>query len=185
MILCQLCNTRNWFRLSLSHLPMKGSINFFTMTTTTTTIRTRTLRTEWQLLQCTATIDFCVTELVFHSYSRSEWVCQTCGTSGGYFTCHMPSVANAIQYSQNKMEGSDHTKIIIRILESPQSRPHWYPSPRPASPCVQCKHAHLYRSASAPGWLTTPTITSQPASPSVSPASPSPTLRVSPTILWN
>jgi len=56
----------------------------------------------------------------------------------------------------------------------------------------QCKHAHLYRSASAPGWLTpyrvsttptstTPTVTRQPASPSVSPAGqprpPSTTLR--------
>jgi len=39
-------------------------------------------------------------------------------------------------------------------LERPQSRPHWYPSPRPASPRVQCKHAHLYRSASAPSWMT-------------------------------
>jgi len=55
----------------------------------------------------------------------------------------------------------------LEILESPQLRLHWYPSPRPASPCVQCKHAHLYHSASAPGWLTTPSS----ASPSVSPAS--------------
>ena len=40
---------------------------------------------------------------------------------------------------------------------------------------LRCKHAHLYRSASAAGWLsplsTTPAVTGQPASPSVSPAS--------------
>ena len=36
----------------------------------------------------------------------------------------------------------------------PRLTPHWYPSPLAASPCVQCKHAHLYRSASTPGWLT-------------------------------
>jgi len=50
---------------------------------------------------------------------------------------------------------------------TPQSRPHLYPSPRPASPCVQYKHAHLYRSASDPGWM----LTGQPATTSVSPAS--------------
>ena len=30
------------------------------------------------------------------------------------------------------------------IHERPQLRSHSYPSPRQASPCVQCKHAHLY-----------------------------------------
>jgi len=36
--------------------------------------------------------------------------------------------------------------MYFYILERPQSRPHWYPSPaQPAS----VKHAHLYRSASA------------------------------------
>ena len=59
------------------------------------------------------------------------------------------------------------------------------PSPRPASPCVQCKHAHLYRSASAAGWVTTPaltkpSVTSQPASqPAQQLPSPTP-----PTTLW-
>jgi len=56
------------------------------------------------------------------------------------------------------------------------------PAPRPA-------HAHLYRSASAAGWLTTPTVTrhrpaGQPSSLPVSPASqrrPPPTLRASPS----
>jgi len=45
----------------------------------------------------------------------------------------------------------------LLLLKFPQSRPHWYPSPRSASPRV--KHAHLYRSASRTG---------QPASLSVS-----------------
>jgi len=63
--------------------------------------------------------------------------------------------------------------LLFLLLEIPQSRPHWHPSPRPASLCVQCEHAHLYHSASAPGWLTTPTLTT----PTVTgqPASPSPT----------
>jgi len=52
----------------------------------------------------------------------------------------------------------------LLLLERPQSTPRWYPSPRPASPCVQCKHALLYRSAPAAGWLTTPTVTGQQAS---------------------
>jgi len=82
--------------------------------------------------------------------------------------------------------------VNYKQLERPQSRPHWYPSPRPSSPCVQCKHAHLHRSASAPGWMTptTPTsttpVTGQPASPSVSPASqprPPPTLLASQTLV--
>ena len=73
-------------------------------------------------------------------------------------------------------------QFVILLLESPQSRPHWYPSPRPASPCVQCKHAHCYRSASAPDWLTTPTLTTPTVSGRL--ASQSPTLLVSPTTLW-
>jgi len=64
----------------------------------------------------------------------------------------------------------------LLLLESPQSRPHWFPSPCPASPCVQCEHAHLYHSASAPGWLTMPTLTT----PTVTGQSASP----SPTTLW-
>jgi len=39
----------------------------------------------------------------------------------------------------------------LLFLMGTRTRPHRYPSPRPASPCVQCKLAHLYRSASAPG----------------------------------
>ena len=53
----------------------------------------------------------------------------------------------------------------------------WYFSPHRA-------HAHLYRSASVAVWLTTPTVTSQLASPSVSLASqpcPSLTLLASPS----
>jgi len=42
---------------------------------------------------------------------------------------------------------------------SVEGRTDTYPSPRPASPCVQCTHVHLYRSASAAGWMTTPTVT--------------------------
>jgi len=53
----------------------------------------------------------------------------------------------------------------------------------PSSPCVQCKHVHLYRSAPAAGCLTTPTVTGQPTtSPLISPASqprPPPTLLAS------
>jgi len=46
---------------------------------------------------------------------------------------------------------------------------------------VQCKHAHLYRSASAPGWLTTPTVIGQPVSITGQPATPTTDTLASPS----
>ena len=59
--------------------------------------------------------------------------------------------------------------LVYTIYRTPQSRPH--------SPCVQCAYAHLYRSASAAGWLITPTVTrhrpaGQPVSITGQPARP-------------
>ena len=70
----------------------------------------------------------------------------------------------------------------------PQSRPHWYPSSHPASPCVQCKRASVLLTVCS---CLAVTVACQPcplrprppspASPAVSPASrprpPSTTLR--------
>jgi len=61
-------------------------------------------------------------------------------------------------FPENNVENYSRLRFSLHT-RTPQSRPHWYPSPRLASPCVQCKHAHLYRSASAAGWLITPIIT--------------------------
>ena len=51
------------------------------------------------------------------------------------------------------------TKPNIIITRTPSVEATLIPITTPSSPCVQCKHVHLYRSASAAGWLTTPTIT--------------------------